>query len=86
MEFSIPFYAKDHNYLVQGMFNNLEAVGTTASPSMAEAEIGSPSVGAYINILCPGTHTLRKRFDRSLGEDASFSYFVSCPPVYDGRL
>jgi hypothetical protein len=85
LEFTIPFYNKDCHVNVQAMYNHENIPGTASLPGVSSGEIGVPSCAAIVNILTGANITLRKRFDRSLGEDASFSYFISCPPIFDPR-
>jgi len=84
LEFSIPYYARDYHYAVQAMYQLESKTGPTVTVA-APGTIGVPTTSALVKLHYPTAITLQKRFERSLGEDASFSYFVSCPPVYDPR-
>jgi len=85
LEFSIPFYTQDSHYCVQGMYQPEAVTASQAIPSVGSGEIGSVATAAIVDILTGATIVLTKRFERSLGEDASFSNFVSCPPIWDQR-
>ena len=86
LEIAIPFYARDYHYGVQAMYNLEGKLSTdVVVPVALPGTIGYPATSAMVNILTQSAISLVKRFDRSLGEDASFSYFVSCPPLYNPR-
>lgn len=81
LEFSIPYYSSDHNIAVQTTSNTI-----AGGPTISSAKPGAMCTMANYRILSPTALTLTTRFERSIGEDASFAYFVSCPPVLDPRL
>ncbi|APG78999.1 hypothetical protein 2 [Changjiang picorna-like virus 12] len=83
VEVSLPYATADANVLVQTLSvpgNGIYGIWLNSA---------SPGTCAYMGIhksLVPSTITLATTFDRAIGDDASFSYFVSCPPVNDDRL
>lgn len=83
LEISIPYASPDSNILVQAAsVPGLSPQGILLNGSAP----GVPCYQAVHKALLPAAITLSLTFDRSLGDDASFAYFVSCPPVYDPRL
>jgi hypothetical protein len=82
LEIAIPFYSTDKHWSCEWMYLDDNAI-SAGSGSLVPT--GFPAVAAYLSVFTPTTALLSKQVDRSIGEDASFSYFISCPPFIDDR-
>jgi len=78
LEFSIPFYTTDVHYSNEHVFLDDTATSTTASSIYPT---GAPQVQAVVSVVTSSALSLDKIVERSIGEDFSFSYFISCPPL-----
>jgi hypothetical protein len=84
MELAIPYYGQDYNVLVQTMMPALAPVSAIAQ-NIEVTKPGTSQFAAHADLISSLT-SYTMVYDRSIGEDAGFSYFISCLPVRDDRL
>ncbi len=80
LEFSIPFYSTSNYWNTEFMFLDDTVTSTVANSLMFT---GYPDVAAVVYLAQSTALTTHKKVERSLGDDASFSYFISTIPVID---